>query len=88
MNLTVATPAVGKKCSGPQYVLNFQKAVALIPESVRSESEAKSAFWKAYRDVSAEYHTGSAGEAKYSAPFLVAISEHFGKKPARVTSAA
>jgi hypothetical protein len=76
--IIVTTAGLGKKCDGTQYTKLFQTALAGIGE-VKTASEAKTKFWQGFDTASAEYHVGSAGKAKYSAPFLAAIDAAFSK---------
>ena len=73
---SVTIEGLGKKCDGTQYTKHFQSAFNKLGE-VASESEAVTKFWRNYDLESAGFHTGAAGKAKYSAPFLSAIKAAF-----------
>lgn len=75
-NLVVARVNLGEKCSGTQYTKLYQASLAEIGE-VKTAVEAKQKFYAAFDRLSAGFHTGASGRAKYSAPFLAAIDAAF-----------
>ena len=72
--------SLGLKCSGEQYAKLFRACynhVAQNGKNLKTTDEARAMFWKKWDEVSAPFHTGTAGISKYSAPFLAGISKAF-----------
>ena len=75
-NVAVVSGSLGKPCSGAKYHELFAQCFEGIGE-VKTAADGRAKFWVAWKAISVGYHVGSAGIAKYSAPFLTAIDDAF-----------
>ena len=79
-NVEPEKSGLGLKCDGKKYDELFRVAFNATKANGAKLQDADAAlrfFWTEFDKVSAPYHTGSAGIAKYSAPFTVALRKVF-----------